>query len=72
MRRPVVAIRTPIVEASRAPDIAATPRKRKRFGDNTGISSGFLQGALSNIIKEKHVFLKKVLATSLMFSRLFS
>ena len=40
MRRPVVAVRTPTVKASRAPVIAATTRKRKRFGDNTGVGSG--------------------------------
>ena len=40
MRRPVVAARTPIVKASRAPDIVATTRKRKRFGENTGVGSG--------------------------------
>ena len=40
MRRPVVAARTPIVKASRVPVIGATTRKRKRFGENTGIGSG--------------------------------
>ena len=40
MRRPVVAVRTPIVKASRVPVIEATTRKRKRFGENTGIGSG--------------------------------
>ena len=39
-RRPVEAARTPAVKASREPAIVATPRKRKRFGDNTGIGSG--------------------------------
>ena len=40
MRRPVVAVRTPMVKASRVPVIEATTRKRKRFGENTGIGSG--------------------------------
>ena len=40
MRRPVVAVRTPTVKASRVPDIEATTRKRKRFGENTGVGSG--------------------------------
>ena len=39
MRRPVVAARTPIVKASRAPAIVTTPHKRKRFGENTGVGS---------------------------------
>ena len=39
-RRPVVAARTPTVKASRVPVIVATTRKRKRFGENTGIGSG--------------------------------
>ena len=40
MRRPVVAVRTPTVKASRVPAIDATTRKRKRFGENTGVGSG--------------------------------
>ena len=39
-RRPVVAVRTPTAKASRAPAIVATTRKRKRFGENTGVGSG--------------------------------
>ncbi|MBR3257321.1 hypothetical protein IKG02_03510 [Candidatus Saccharibacteria bacterium] len=40
MRRPVVAVRTPIAKTSKAPDIVAATRKRKRFGENTRIGSG--------------------------------
>ncbi|MBR3257048.1 hypothetical protein IKG02_02055 [Candidatus Saccharibacteria bacterium] len=40
MRRPVAAVRTPTAKASREPDIIATARKRKRFGENTGVGSG--------------------------------
>ena len=40
MRRPVDAVRTPTVKASRVPVIDATMKKRKRFGDNAGIGSG--------------------------------
>ena len=41
MRRPVDAERAPTVKASRVPVIVTTIRKRKRFGDNTGIGSCF-------------------------------
>ena len=39
-RRPVDAAQTPIVKASRVPEIETTTRERKRFGENTGIGSG--------------------------------
>ena len=58
MHRPVVAVQTPSAKASRVPDIAATSRKRKRFGDNTGIGSG---GKLKNGIYEN------LLTKSLLF-----
>ena len=37
MRRPVVAVRTPIVKASRVPVIVATTRKRKRRNKADGL-----------------------------------
>ena len=40
MRRPIETARTPTVKASREPVIEATIRKRKRFGENTGVGSG--------------------------------
>ena len=40
MRKPVVAKRTPTDKASRVPVIVATTRKRKLFGENTGVGSG--------------------------------
>ena len=39
-RRPVAAVRTPKVKASRIPAIEAITRKRRRFGENTGVGSG--------------------------------
>ena len=65
MRRPIAAERTPTAKASSAPAaIAATTRKRKRFRNNTRISSSrekhnyYFIRADSGIISEPFAFIR--------------